>query len=274
MAADLKIALDPTRSVEHTLGSAARADARTLTPAEVFFALGRVALELGQRTFSFFDYVRVRDDLIRKDRRRNGTESILEQLMPTALQLTTHYGDWNQALAAGELEPFIQQVKRGMSIVDAYDLLIALTGRAPGRLSFDELRTRHGISIERFPVGRPWPKIENELRAGRKARGLDTPSVPLREQDWATITIPAAALDGAPRKTGRDHWTYERCVVALADYLSLPRVSPSQADYQSKRKQHGWPPVSAIQRQAPWSAMLNAARKLLQTGEMVPLERH
>jgi hypothetical protein len=96
--------------------------------------------------------------------------------------------------------------------------------------------------------------------------------VPLREADWASIDVPDGALGTATRKTGRDHWTYERCLLALSDYLALPRVSPSQADYQSKRKQHGWPPISAIQRQAPWSAMLNAAHALLQTGEMVSRE--
>ena len=270
----LATALSDSRNVEQTLSAVRRVDKRKLTAEEVFYGLARVARELDRRSFSFYEYLRTRSELVAADRRRNGEEAVLDQVMPTAEQILNEYeDDWNTALTAHGFDPFTQPPgKRAMTIQEAFDLLVELTGKVPQRPSFDEFRARYGVSIEKFAAGTTWVELEPQLRAKRAARGLGTPTVKLELADWDTIEIPDVALDGVERRIVKGHWTYERILLALTDYLALPGITPSQRDYLSRRKQHGWPVLRAIQRFGSWNEMLDRAREMLRTGEIPPVE--
>jgi hypothetical protein len=271
-----QIALDPTRDVNQTLAMKGREEARKLNTEEIHFALNRIARELGVRTVSFFDYVRTREKLIAKDERRNGEGGILATLLPTAHQIENQSGTWQDALAASGLEPYVQggSSKKGLSIAEAYDLVIELTGRAPRRASFDQLRSRFGISIAKTPPAADWPEVEREIREQRAARGLETPeSTLITKAEWDALEIPEERLELLPRKRDKGHWTYERCLLGLVEFLETPGVEHSWRSYMKICPDHDWPPASAITRHTTWGPMIAAARHLRETGEILPLDQ-
>jgi|GEM_PF-3155640 len=269
-----RIALDPTRDVNQTIALNSRADARKLNPEEIHFALNRVARELEAKTVSFFDYVRMREKLIAKDKRRNGEVGILETLLPTAHQIENTCGSWQDALGQAGLEPYAQPggVKSGLTISEAYDLIVDLTGKAPRRASFDQLRSRFGISITKTPPAATWPDVEREIRENRVARGLETPEATLiTRAEWDAVEIPEERLDTLPRKRDKGHWTFERCLCSLVEFLDTPGVDHTWRSYMKICPQHDWAPASAITRHATWGPMIAAARHLRDMGEILPL---
>lgn len=271
-----QIALDPARSVAHTEGAAHRVDSRKLAPEEIHFALNRVARELGLRTFGFFEYARCRMTLIAADKRRHREQGVIEGLLPTAHQIFHQCGSWNDALATAGLDPYTQvRGKKAISIEEAYDLVIELTGAAPERGAFNQLRSLFGISIAKTPSASTWPEVEQEIRKQRAERGLETPETKLvTKAEWEALEIPPELLDALPRKRDKGYWTYERCLLALADYLQSPGAAPGLGKYQTlSAGRDEWPSSSRITQHATWTAMIAAARHLLQTGEILPLEK-
>lgn len=271
-----RIALDPARSVAHTEGAAHRVDSRKLAPEEVHFALNRVARELGLRTFGFFEYARCRMTMIAGDKRRHGEQGVVDRLLPTAHQILHQFGSWNEALAAASLEPYTQvRGKKAISVEEAYELVIELTGAAPERGAFNQLRSLFGISIAKTPPASVWPEVEREIRKERADRGLETPDARrITKAEWEAFEIPSELLDSLPRKRDKGYWTYERCLFALADYLNSPTAEPGLGKYQTLSAGNDeWPSSSRITQHANWTAMIEAARHLLQTGEILPLEK-
>ena len=87
--------------------------------------------------------------------------------------------------------------------------------------------------------------------------------------------ISDAALGGStPRAKPPIRWTYERILHALVEYLaSVPAgTNPTQHDYGARAAKNGWPAVFTVQNQAKWSLMIEAARWLRETGEIVSLD--
>jgi hypothetical protein len=271
-----RIALDPARSVAHSEGAAHRVDSRKLATEEVHFALNRVARELGLRAFGFFEYARGRMTMIAADKRRHGEQGVIERLLPTAHQILHQFGSWNEALAAASLEPYTQvRGKKAISMAEAYDLLIELTGAAPKRGAFNELRSRFGISIAKTPPAATWSEAEQEIRERRAESGLETPTARrITKAEWDALEIPAELLDSLPRKRDKGYWTYERCLLALADYLDSPSAEPGLGKYQTlSAGNDDWPSSSRITQHANWTAMIAAARHLRETGEIVPFNQ-
>jgi hypothetical protein len=49
--------------------------------------------------------------------------------------------------------------------------------------------------------------------------------------------------------------------------------APSEHHYQTICVNREWPSASTVIRKGPWGVMIDAARYLLMTGELIPLER-
>jgi len=237
------IALDPKRNVSSSQAAKNRVLARKLSPAEVHFALNRVAREIGARTFGFFDYARPRLKLIAADKKRCGEEGLLEELLPTAHQIITQCSTWNEALDIAGLQLYTQVAgKKAISIGEAYDLLIDLTAAAPNRIALDDLRARHGVSVEKLPRKEDWDAFDSDYRAKRAERGLETPTAVLSKADRQAIEIPEEVLAALPRTRDKGYWTYERCLRALIESLQTPGAEPSLRSYQTLSNGKGdWP---------------------------------
>lgn len=268
----LEVALNPERKAANTVGATDRAKARKLKPEELRFALRLVARELDVSTLSFFDYERTRGVLLKRDRARNGTNGVMEHLLPTAAQIETQAGSWHEALAGADLEPYerAQAERNALTFQEAYDLFIEIAGAEPTRMDFESLRERHGISIERGPAG-GLKAIAAELRAAREAQGLSVPDRRLTKKERNELVIPEDVLAKLPRKEEKERWSYELCLDKLAEYLQLPG-NHTLKRYQGIYAQHGWPTARAVARHASFGAMISAARVLLQTGEIIPIE--
>jgi hypothetical protein len=278
----LRVALDESRNLTQTVAALSKADERTWSERELHYALHLVAREIERRSFTSNEYERARDVLIRRDRGRNGHQAILERLLPTRHQIIYSVGEkatWNDALASVGLDPFIQDrtQRKALSVGEAYDLFIELTNNAaaPTRTQLDYLRKRWGISVARISkMPGSWEEIEEQLRANRAARGLKTPRKRMTHQEVKALVVPEDVLETLPCVKGRERWPYEKCVVALAEYLrELPAdAGPSEHHYQSVSVKRDCPSASTIIRKAPWGVMVDAARYLLMTGELIPLQ--
>ncbi len=278
----LRLALDESRNLTQTVAGLTKADERKWSEREIHYALHLVARELDIRSFTSNDYERVRDRLVRSDRGRNGPQAILERLLPTWHQIVGSVGaaaTWNDALASVGLDPFIQDrtQRSALSVGEAYDLFIELTQdeAAPTRNQLDYLRKRWGISVARISkTPGSWDGIEQQLIENRAERGLKTPRKRLTHPQVKAIVVPEDVLETLPRVKGKERWPYAKCVVALAEYLrELPAdAGPSEHHYQTVSVNRDWPAASTVMRKANWSVMIDAARYLLMTGELIPLE--
>src|SRR5581483_7329819 len=204
-----------------------KADERTWSEREIHYAMHLVARELEKTSFTSNEYERTRDLLIRRDRGRNGQQAILERLLPTWRRIVHSIGEqatWNDALASVGLEPFIQDrtERSALSVGEAYDLFIELTNdtASPTRTQLDYLRKRWGISVARISTTPgDWEGIEHQLIANRTERGLKTPRKRITHQELKALVVSEDVLETLPRVKGRERWPYEKCVVALAEYL-------------------------------------------------------
>lgn len=279
----LRLALDENRNLTQTVAGITKADERKWSERELHYALHLVARELGKTSFTSNEYERTCDKLIRRDRGRNAQHAILERLLPTWRQIIHSVGEkgtWNDALASVGLEPFIQDrtERTALSVGEAYDLFIELTGgqAAPTRTQLDYLRKRWGISVARISkTPGSWAEIEKQLVANRAEQGLKTPRKRLTHAEVKAIEVPEDVLETLPRVKGKERWPYDKCVMALAEYLrELPAgTSASEHHYQTVSVNRDWPSASTVIRKAPWGVMIDAARFLLLTGELIPLER-
>lgn len=96
----------------------------------------------------------------------------------------------------------------------------------------------------------------------------------LSKADRQAIEIPEEVLAALPRKRDKGYWTYERCLRALVEFLQAPGADPSLRSYQTlSNGKGGLPSSSGITRHATWSTMVDAARYLLLTGEILPLDQ-
>jgi hypothetical protein len=270
-----QIALDPSRNIAQTEAQARKTKPRKLMASELHFALNRVARELGARTFSVVDYDRIRDRLIAKDRRERGDDAIMPDLLPTSFEIIEQWETWSAALAAAGLEPYEQPHERtAVSPADAYDLLIELSGKLPNREAIEELRARHGISIGRMPPKAEWDAFVTEHAEECAKRGLDTPTAVMTKADRDELEIPADMLATLPRKRPKGYRTYERCLQALAEFLQTPGIEHTQRNYQKLSKGNpNWPALRAITDHANYGPMVDAARHMIRTGEILPLEQ-
>lgn len=81
-------------------------------------------------------------------------------------------------------------------------------------------------------------------------------------------------LESLPRKQVRGKWTYEKCVLAVVEYVTQLGAgeAPSRNGYRKGYTANGWPALNSVESHAHWSTMLDAAREALRTGELLSLE--
>lgn len=277
-----RIALDVDRSVEQTaagLSNPNKKEERTRTPRELHYGLNRIAQELDRRSFNRLEYERTRSELILKERRQLGDQAVLARLIPSLNQIdaTVPDGqDWDATLVSVGLEPYEQPppAKTALTLQEAFNIFVDVFDARPSRADLDWMRARFGVSIEKFPVGTPYAQLEAVFIADRTRRGLETPTASMTAAARKTATIPVAVVAKLPTRKVKGSVSYEDCVKALTEYLRELRAQerPSQRHYKQQAPANGWPSWSTITRFAPGPAMLDAARALLQTGELLPLE--
>lgn len=187
----------------------------------VFFALRRVARVAGVDTLAPYEYMRGRDEQLRRDARRGG---LLRDLLPTEGQITTICGDWKRALDLAGLQPLVRRLprrtavapRRGLPLADAIVLFCAVNGRFPGLLLLGRFAEACGFAVETVDTYSDAVEAARELLA---LHGLPVPAE--RPVNWGKVRRWEYPRDGVPGAPARDSvgspgfYTRELCIVAL-----------------------------------------------------------
>jgi len=246
----------------HALGGE---QADWLTEEYSCFALRVIARRLGAATLTPGQYRAGRQAMLASGRgRRNLARRVL---IPTAEQIQTLAGGWDEALTQAELPP-----RRGLGghharvgpvrIVEVLDRCYEHHGTEPTLGELGLFARANGIPFPRKERGRPYSSYVKEWKDGRSVRGLDVPDGPppkCERPDYSSDV--GAALSGEKRakSTWADH---EEVIAWVARYLAelKPRDCASQRGYDAwARQHHGAPWASVLERHGGWVAVREEA---------------
>jgi hypothetical protein len=189
-------------------------------------------------------------DKLRKADPQGFSTGIAPSQLANANQIIYAAGSWARALAIAELAvPARGSYRRVLSVVEALDGYVEETGRlAPVPWVIDERRAKRQERIA-TPTA-PSAEYVAQVRAGRAARGLDTPEMDAPGAARAELEPGMPASDWAPDLG----WTWDACVFALARLLlSLPAGTRSMTQARHRQLVAGTG--------APWPGTLQRAVK-------------
>jgi hypothetical protein len=173
-----------------------------LSAAHVSFALRLAARHLDKPTLTPDEYARGRDALIRADRRRRDSPSLLANLLPTVGQVIAICETWDAALDHVGMEPRPAQSPQGgraaLEGVDAAEVYLECAGCLPTRYALDAFTKRHGIAVRR--IRDSWPDVIEQLRRRRAAQGLWTPAAIAPKHERLTPLIPEGGFAHLPAR--------------------------------------------------------------------------
>ncbi|MBV8945847.1 MAG: hypothetical protein JOZ95_10525 [Solirubrobacterales bacterium] len=246
----------------HALGDE---QANWLTTEYSCFALRLIARRLGAATVTPGQYRAVRQATLGSGR---GRRSIARRvLIPTAEQIQTLAGGWDEALAQAGLAP-----RHGLGghharvgpvpIVEVLDRCYEHHGTEPTLGELVLFARANGIPFPRKERGRPYRSYVKEWKDRRSARGLDTPDGPPPKCERPDYTVDVgAALPGESR--AKSAWADRKEVVAwVTRYLDelKARDCASQRAYAAwARQQDGAPWASVLARHGGWVAVREEA---------------
>ena len=216
------------------------------------FALMLLARRLGVPNLSPSQYRAARQAMLGSGR---GQESIARRvLIPTAEQIQTLAGGWDEALTQAGLAP-----RHGLGghharvgpvrIVEVLDRCYEHHGTEPTLGELVLFARGNGIPFPRKERGRPYLSYVKEWKDGRSARGLDVPNEPppkCERPDYSSDV--GAALPGERR--AKSVWAdHDEVVTWVARYL----VELNVRDGASRRAYDAW---ARQQDDAPWASVL------------------
>lgn len=216
----------------------------------VWYALRRVAQEIG-RTPTPDRYDETRRTLIEADRRRNGDDAVLEDLLPTSGQILTLAADlgWSGACELAGLEPPTPaEMVIAIEPVRLAEHFYETKRRLPKFAELYAHGEQLGVPIPRFKIS----KVRADLTAARAARGLATPADGPEPGTELSAAELEQLLAGVTKRRPGTSWTTDRVLDALADYMREyeAKVPLRQKQYGAVRAEHGWPSNQVITRTA------------------------
>jgi len=229
------------------------------------FALRLIARRLGVATLTPGQYRAERQTMLGSD---SGERRVARHVpIPTAEQIETVAGNWDEALAQAGLDP---RHGRGghharvgpVAIVDVLSRCYEHHGAEPTLGELELFARANGIPFPRKERGRPYSSYVKEWKDRRAAQALDVPDGPPPKSDRPDYTSDVgAALAGEKRATGV--WAnHDEVVGWVARYLAElePRDRASQRGYDAwARQQDGAPWASVLERQGGWIAVREEA---------------
>jgi hypothetical protein len=241
-----KLALDPDRCVDRTLGSRfAEGDGAGVSESELRLALRTVAARLGASTISGAEYMRELAVMLASDRRcyRHGRRLSL----PTEAQILVAARTWAHALALAGLDPLERERSQTVpvAIVDALDLFAAEYGYVATTHELEGFALQRGFPLARRR--RPYAEEIAELRALRTPRGDETPDRRPSKADRPVFERGGEARGNRRKK----RWSDDELVAALVAALDLmpPRGRLTLENYRRHcAHRPGFPPASAFTR--------------------------
>lgn len=259
----LAFALAPMISPEIALGrQLGERNEDWLDEAAVRAALKTVALRLGKKTLRPADYLAEREAMLAEARLAFRHQR--EPLLPSEGQIERIAGGWDKALAIAGLKPRPPQTSgpTGVPIVVALELALEAHGCLLTRRELAAFAKANSFSLARR-IG-PWADYVSQLRAERADFGRWTPIAPpplaVRPDYTKPVKLPASF---APVRRRRYRWTKKECVGSLAGLLAETGSERlTQRLYQQRRRSNpDLPPLTALQRQGGFGALMAQARK-------------
>ena len=250
----------------HALGGE---QADWLTKEYSCFALRLIARRLHAGTLTPGQYRAGRHAMVASAR---GRQSIGWRVpIPTAEQIQTLAGSWDEALAHAGLTP-----RHGLGghharvgavpVVEVLDRCYEHHGTEPTLGELVLFARANGIPFPRKDRGRPYSSYIKEWRNARAARGLDVPegAPPKSERPDYSCDV-GAVLPG--EKRAKSAWAdHDEVIAWVARYLAelKPRDRASQRGYDAwARQQDGAPWASVLERHGGWVAVREEAWRRL-----------
>jgi hypothetical protein len=237
------------RSAVQTLAAATRSEVYAfLDEYAIVYALRRISIYLGARSFTAYAYDAARAALIAARARKPGGTIAL--VLPTSGQiLAAAQQNWNLALQLAGLDPVSQPERedaqrRALRMIEFF---YESENHLPRYNELIRYFRARDVSVPEKEL-RPFPPLIAATIAARAERGLDTqPDGPLPEQRLLDAERDALIAD-LPRATPRDYWTRDRIIDAFADYVEGYEGTAElrQRHYQSVRAEHGWPAINRL----------------------------
>lgn len=246
---------------------------RHLHDKHVWYALRRVAGELGTEALSIPEYGAHREALLRRQRRRLAPD-LLDALLPNSEQIIVRFGSWPAALSFAGLRPRERSTfahsrhELGMPIAEAMIVFVENNSRYPRKRELQRYMKDCGARLANT-AGQPWSRCLDAAEAPLRERGLPVPAVrprttagppPMNERSYRLP--PGRRIPGAPRS--RVYWTRERCLEALREYLT--HLRPGQdgrlRHYERLLQANGWPVHPTLRKHGSFQELLAEARQL------------
>jgi hypothetical protein len=200
--------------------------------------------------------------------------------LPTAEQLETLAGTWDDALAQAGLASR-QGVGghrarvRPVPIVDVLDRCYASHGTEPTLRELELFARANGIPFPRKQCGRPYSDYLRQWKDARIERGLAVPHGPPPREERPDYSRDAGAATPNERRAKRTWTDHDEVVAWVARYLLQAdgHRPTSQRAYDSwARDQGGAPWASVLQRHGGWVAVREEAWQRLED-QAAALER-
>jgi hypothetical protein len=246
----------------HALGGE---QADWLTQEYSWFALRLIARRLGAASVTPGQYRAEQQAMVAPRRGRWSIDRCVP--IPTAEQIQTLAGSWDEALAYAGLAP-----RHGLGghharvgpvpIVEVLDRCYEHHGTEPTLGELVLFARANGIPFPRKERGRPYSSYVKEWKDGRSARGLDPPDGPPPKCERPDYSADVGAALPEERRANGAWADHTEVVTWVARYLAElnARDGASQRGYDAwARQQEGAPWASVLERHGGWGAVREEA---------------
>jgi hypothetical protein len=252
----VRAACSSPKAARQTLVAARRSEFETpLTNRVVFFALNAVARRLGARSLTPGGYDDERQRIGGSKDRKHQT---LALLLPTANQIESFVGDWDEALVIALLEPRSSEAQQpterkpmGMDMSVAIGHYLEHHGLLPARAEIRRF-AKHADFALSDPQGVLWEEHMAEFRARWTELGRWAPAgLPPREHQHLNPEQPGP-FEGALRPIHTRWENIDDCAQAVLDYWDTlqGRSEPTQKGYGRWAVGKPYPAPSVFNNQA------------------------
>ena len=233
----VRAACSSPKAARQTLVAARRSEFDTpMSNRVVFFALSTIARLLGAASLTPGRYDDERQRIGESKERKSRA---LALLLPTANQIESFVGDWDEALAIARLEPrTVETVSRserrstGMEVSVAIGHYLEHHGLLPTRPDLRDFAKRAEFALSE-PPGSLWEEHMSKFRARWAELGRWTPAgLPPREHRHLNAAKPEP-IEGATRSVHAKLEGIDECAEALLAYWDTlqGRSEPTQKGY-------------------------------------------
>jgi hypothetical protein len=253
------------------------------TKRHLHHALNWIARRLEQRSPAPDDYDAERRRILQANARSWQHRRLTAADIPTATQLRTIAGSWNEALVIAGLSKRVRARVYAIPTRLALEVWLEVTGGLPTYHTMRKFHRKLDQTFARVEDG--YIETCRALAESRRARGLWTPTG-TTEADSSIFELTAEQFAEADRllterwgalcqplgirylKRRTNPWTHEEVIAGLRKFLDAlgPDQRPTQKTYRAMlREDRDWPSIGTTQSHGngkDWSELLEEARKL------------